>query len=126
MNVFHENRGDGKGPHCTFYHYERQGSMAHYHLNFFYFRLPDRPTAWPKKHWFFLPRYDPFILAAGYDLLIPLTVIFAGTQLGHLSSFSNPFATIIASNAAGVNWSDGLTERIIMFSLSTIITIWYL
>ena len=55
-----------------------------------------------------------------------LTVIFAGTQLGTLSSFSNPFSTIIASNAAGVNWSDGLTERIIMFGLSTVITIWYL
>jgi len=65
-------------------------------------------------------------LAAGYDLLVPLAVIFAGTQLGTLSSFTNPFSTIIASNATGVNWSDGLAERILMFIVSTAVTIWYL
>lgn len=74
----------------------------------------------------FYPVMVPLFLAAGYDLLVPLAVIFAGTQLGTLSSFTNPFSTIIASNAAGVNWSDGLAERILMFILSTAITIWYL
>ena len=48
----------------------------------------------------FYPVLVPLFLAAGYDLLVPVAVIFAGTQLGSLSSFSNPFATIIASNAA--------------------------
>ncbi|HSN59745.1 MAG TPA: hypothetical protein VLR49_02335, partial [Ferruginibacter sp.] len=56
----------------------------------------------------------------------PVAVIFAGTQMGTLSSFSNPFSTIIASNAAGVNWADGLTERIIMFVLTSAILIWYI
>jgi uncharacterized ion transporter superfamily protein YfcC len=67
----------------------------------------------------------PLFLAAGYDLLVPVMVIFGGTQLGTLASFSNPFSTIIASNAAGVNWKDGINERILMFVLSTIITIIY-
>lgn len=67
----------------------------------------------------------PLFLAAGYDLLLPVAVIFAGTQLGTLSSFSNPFSTIIASNAAGVNWSEGLVQRLIMFFLTTSITVWY-
>jgi uncharacterized ion transporter superfamily protein YfcC len=74
----------------------------------------------------FYPVMIPLFLAAGYDLLIPVAVIFGGTQLGSLASFSNPFATIIASNAAGVNWMDGLNERVIMFVVSTAISIWYI
>ena len=68
----------------------------------------------------------PIFIAAGYDLLLPVAVIFGGTQLGTLASFTNPFSTIIASNAAGVNWTDGFGERIIMFLVTTAITIWYL
>ncbi len=67
----------------------------------------------------------PLFVAAGYDLLVPVAVIFAGTQLGTLSSFTNPFSTIIASNAAGINWTEGLLERILMFVLTTAISIWY-
>ena len=68
----------------------------------------------------------PVFISAGYDLLVPVAVIFGGTQLGTLASFTNPFSTIIASNAAGINWTDGLTERVIMFGVTTIITIWYI
>ena len=74
----------------------------------------------------FYPIMVPLFLAAGYDLIVPVAVIFAGTQLGTLSSFTNPFSTIIASNAAGVKWSDGLYERILMFAVSTGISIWYI
>jgi uncharacterized ion transporter superfamily protein YfcC len=74
----------------------------------------------------FYPLLIPIFLAAGYDLLVPVAVIFAGTQMGTLSSFSNPFSTIIASNAAGVNWGEGLTERIIVFGLTTLLLIWYI
>ncbi len=74
----------------------------------------------------FYPVMVPLFLAAGYDLLVPLAVIFAGTSIGYLSSFTNPFSTIIASNAAGVNWSEGLYERIIMFIITTAVTIWYI
>jgi uncharacterized ion transporter superfamily protein YfcC len=74
----------------------------------------------------FYPILIPVFLAAGYDLLVPVAVIFAGTQMGTLSSFSNPFSTIIASNAAGVNWAEGLTERIFMFVLTSALLIWYI
>jgi uncharacterized ion transporter superfamily protein YfcC len=74
----------------------------------------------------FYPVMVPLFLAAGYDLIVPVAVIFAGTQLGTMSSFSNPFSVIIASNAAGVNWRDGFTERILMFAISTAVTIWYI
>jgi len=74
----------------------------------------------------FYPVLVPLFLAAGYDLLVPVAVIFGGTQLGTLSSFSNPFSTIIASNACGISWTDGLNGRLIMFVLSAGIYIFYL
>ena len=73
----------------------------------------------------FFPVMVPLFLAAGYDLLVPLAVIFGGTSLGNVASFSNPFATIIASNAAGINWADGLYERVAVFAAVTIVFIWY-
>ncbi len=74
----------------------------------------------------FYPILVPLYLAAGYDLLVPVAVIFAGTSIGNLSSFCNPFSTMIASNAAGINWTDGLYERLAIFAVTTIITIWYI
>jgi uncharacterized ion transporter superfamily protein YfcC len=74
----------------------------------------------------FYPIIVPIFLAAGFDLIVPVAVIFAGTQLGTLSSITNPFSTITASNAAGINWTNGIIERSIMFVLSTAITVWYI
>lgn len=74
----------------------------------------------------FYPIVVPLYLAAGYDLLVPVAVIFAGTSIGNISSFCNPFATIIASDAAGINWTDGLYERLAMLAVTTIITMWYI
>ena len=74
----------------------------------------------------FYPILVPLYLAAGYDLMVPLAVIFAGTSIGNMASFSNPFSTVIASNAAGINWTDGLYERLLFFVIITVITIWYI
>ena len=74
----------------------------------------------------FYPILVPLYLSAGYDLLVPLAVIFAGTNIGNMASFSNPFSTVIASNAAGINWTDGFAERVIFFVVTTAITIWYI
>ncbi|TMI94877.1 MAG: YfcC family protein [Bacteroidetes bacterium] len=74
----------------------------------------------------FYPILVPLFLAAGYDLLVPLAIIFGGTSLGGIPAFSNPFSTIIASNAAGINWMDGLTERSLLWVVLTALTIWYI
>ena len=74
----------------------------------------------------FYPILVPLFLAAGYDLLVPLAIIFGGTSLGCISSFSNPFSVIIASNAAGINWMDGLTERLILWVITTALLVWYI
>jgi uncharacterized ion transporter superfamily protein YfcC len=74
----------------------------------------------------FYPILVPLFLAAGYDLLVPLAIIFGGTSIGCLPAFSNPFSVIIASNAAGINWMDGLTQRLILWVIVTAILVWYI
>ncbi|MBI1344590.1 MAG: YfcC family protein [Terrimonas sp.] len=74
----------------------------------------------------FYPILVPLFLAAGYDLLIPLAIIFGGTSIGALPAFSNPFSTIIASNAAGINWMDGLEQRLLLWVIMTALLIWYI
>ncbi len=74
----------------------------------------------------FYPILVPLFVAAGYDLLVPLAVLFGGTNVGGIASFSNPFSTIIASNAAGINWMDGIYERLILWVIITIVLIWYI
>jgi len=74
----------------------------------------------------FYPILVPLFLAAGYDLLVPLAIIFGGTSIGSLPAFSNPFSVIIASNAAGINWMDGLTERLIVWVIVTALMVWYI
>jgi uncharacterized ion transporter superfamily protein YfcC len=71
----------------------------------------------------FYPILVPLFLAAGYDAMVPLAIVFGGTAVGYISSFSNPFSTIIASNTLGINWQDGLYERIIFFLISTILAL---
>ncbi len=74
----------------------------------------------------FYPVLVPLFLAAGYDLIVPLAIVFGGAAVGYISSFSNPFSTIIASNTLGINWLDGFYERLLFFLVSTSLFIWYL
>jgi uncharacterized ion transporter superfamily protein YfcC len=74
----------------------------------------------------FYPLLVPLFLAAGYDTMVPLAVIYGGVTLGGIPSFSNPFSTIIASNAAGINWMDGLYERLLLFVITTTLLVWYI
>ena len=74
----------------------------------------------------FYPVLVPLFLEAGYDLMVPLAIVFGGTCVGVVASFSNPFSVIIASNAAGINWIDGLYERILLFVIITAFLIWYI
>lgn len=74
----------------------------------------------------FYPILIPIFLAAGYDLIVPLGIIFIGTQIGQLSSVTNPFSTVIASNIIGINWIDGITGRIVICVITSAISIYYL
>ncbi|MCR9131265.1 MAG: YfcC family protein [bacterium] len=74
----------------------------------------------------FYPILVPVFLAAGYDLLVPVSVIYIGSSIGTMASTVNPFATIIASNAAGINWTIGLSSRLALLVLGTMFCIGYI
>lgn len=74
----------------------------------------------------FYPILVPIFLAAGYDAIVALAAIYLGSSIGTMCSTVNPFSTIIASNAAGINWTEGLIPRLIMLVLGTALCIWYL
>ena len=54
----------------------------------------------------------PVMIRAGYDALTAVAIIMLGAGIGTLGSTINPFATVIASNAAGVPFTDGIGLRV--------------
>lgn len=64
-----------------------------------------------------LPFYTliiPVMIAARFDSVTGVAVVMIGTGIGALGSTINPFATIIASNAAQVSFTQGLGLRIVI------------
>lgn len=74
----------------------------------------------------FYPILIPIFLAAKYDAMVALACIFVGSQIGCMMSTINPFSTIIASNSAGINWTTGLYERVILFVVGLSTCIFYI
>ncbi|MFL9844009.1 YfcC family protein [Flavobacterium rhizosphaerae] len=74
----------------------------------------------------FYPILIPVFLASGYDAMVPLASIYIGSSIGTMCSTVNPFSAIIASNAAGINWTTGITSRFIMLILGVLICILYI
>ncbi|KKN33187.1 hypothetical protein LCGC14_0806370 [marine sediment metagenome] len=62
----------------------------------------------------FYPILIPLVLAAGYDSVTGVAIILVGAGIGVLGSTINPFATIIASNAAAIPFTDGLLPRLVI------------
>ena len=57
----------------------------------------------------------PLALALGYDRMVAAAIIFLGAGTGVLCSTVNPFATGVASDAAGISLGDGIGVRIVMW-----------
>jgi len=74
----------------------------------------------------FYPILIPVFLKARYDAMVALASIYLGSSIGTMASTVNPFSTIIASDAAGINWTDGLYGRLTMLFLGTVVCIWYI
>ena len=73
----------------------------------------------------FYPILVPIFIAAGYDLLVPVAAIYLGSCVGLMGATINPFSTIIASDAAGVNWTVGIYSRLAMLVIGYVITMFY-
>lgn len=59
----------------------------------------------------------PVMIAARYDALTGVAIIMLGAGIGTLGSTINPFATVIASNAASVPFTDGIILRAVLLIL---------
>src|SRR5690554_5206352 len=67
----------------------------------------------------------PIIIAAGYDAVTGVAIILIGSGIGVLGSTINPFATVIASNAASIPFTDGLLLRMVLLIGGLVICIAY-
>ena len=67
----------------------------------------------------------PVFIRAGYDALTGVAVIMLGAGIGTLGSTFNAFATVIASNAAGVPFTDGLVLRLFILVVCLLAGILY-
>ncbi|WP_075213955.1 YfcC family protein [Mongoliimonas terrestris] len=65
----------------------------------------------------------PVMIAAKYDALTAVAVILLGAGVGVLGSTINAFSTVIASDAAGVTFADGLGLRLLILSVSWVVTV---
>ncbi|WP_312953295.1 YfcC family protein [Superficieibacter sp.] len=73
-----------------------------------------------------LPFYSllvPVMLAARFDPLVAASTILLGAGIGTLGSTINPFATVIAANAAGIPFTAGIALRIALLVVGWIICV---
>jgi uncharacterized ion transporter superfamily protein YfcC len=56
----------------------------------------------------------PVVLRAGYDAVTGVAIILIGAGIGVLGSTINPFATIIASDAAQIPFTEGIILRFVI------------
>lgn len=59
----------------------------------------------------------PVMIVAGFDAVVGVSVILLGAGIGVLGSSINAFSTVIASDAAGISFTDGLPLRQIILAL---------
>ncbi len=57
----------------------------------------------------------PLMLSLGYDRMVAAGTILVGAGVGVLASTVNPFATGVASDAAGISIGDGIGLRFLMY-----------
>ncbi|MCG7657617.1 YfcC family protein [Wielerella bovis] len=74
----------------------------------------------------FYPILVPIFLALGYDAIICVGAIFLASSMGTAFSTINPFSVVIASNAAGIQFTEGIVFRAIGLVIGSACVIAYL
>ncbi|PSU34860.1 YfcC family protein [Photobacterium lutimaris] len=67
----------------------------------------------------------PVMIAAGYDSIVGVAIIMVGAGIGCLGSTINPFATVIASNAAEISFMEGFALRAVILILGWLLCVFY-
>lgn len=73
----------------------------------------------------FYPIVVPIFISAGYDALVAIASIYIGSSMGTMASTVNPFSTVIASNTAGIDFTNGIILRLSMLIIGLTICIVY-
>ena len=73
----------------------------------------------------FYPLLVPVMMSVGFDSLTGVAIILLGSQIGCLASTLNPFATVIASDTAGISSASGLLLRLIFWIVMTALSTYY-
>jgi len=71
------------------------------------------------------PVLMPVFLAAGYDAMTCIAVIFVGSSVGTMYSTVNPFAIGVATKAAGIAMSEQMGWRFIALGIGTAMALAY-
>ncbi len=74
----------------------------------------------------FYPILLPIFLLSGFDILTGIAAIHLGSTIGTMYSTVNAFSVVVASDAAGISFSEGLTVRMIILSIAYLMTIAYI
>lgn len=74
----------------------------------------------------FYPIMCPIFIAMGYDSIIAVGAIFLAGSMGTTMSTINPFSVVIASNAAGIQFTEGLGWRVAGCIVGAVVVIGYL
>lgn len=74
----------------------------------------------------FYPILAPVFIALGYDAIVTVGAIFLASSMGTAFSTVNPFTVVIASNAAGIVFTDGILFRTIGLILGVSAVILYI
>ena len=67
----------------------------------------------------------PVMMAAASTLSLAAATVLLGAGIGTLGSTINPFATVIAANAAGISFTDGIWLRVAMLVAGWLICVAY-
>ncbi|EQA5669061.1 YfcC family protein [Cronobacter malonaticus] len=73
-----------------------------------------------------LPFYTllvPVMMAARFDPLVAAATVLLGAGIGTLGSTINPFATVIAANAAGIPFTSGIWLRVALLMIGWVICV---
>ncbi|WP_314009919.1 YfcC family protein [Cryptobacterium curtum] len=74
----------------------------------------------------FYPILAPVFIALGYDSIVTVGAIFMASSVGTTFSTVNPFSAVIASNAAGTVFTEGMGIRLFGLIVASIVYLLYL
>ena len=74
----------------------------------------------------FYPILMPIFLASGYDAMVTIAAIYMGSSIGTMFSTTNAFSVVVASNAAGISFKEGMNIRIISLLIGQAISLYYI